>query len=98
VHQKQKSTFSKPFLPDPPYGISGACDSTLAGDKSRRLDTWKTHPRERYDETHNRLPEMAFDPETLSEETLQQIEEGIADIRAGRLRSREDITQELGLK
>ncbi|WP_343221799.1 hypothetical protein [Methanocalculus chunghsingensis] len=41
---------------------------------------------------------MALDPEPLSEETLHQIEEGIADIRAGRLSSLEDITVELDLK
>lgn len=70
----------------------------LQPETKSRLDAWKIHPRESYDETLNRLLDIAFDPEPLSEETLQQIEEGIADIRAGRLRSLEDITQELGLK
>lgn len=63
-----------------------------------RLEALKIHPRESYDETLNRLLDMAYDPEPLSEETLQQIEEGIADIRAGRLRSLEAIVQEQGLE
>ena len=70
----------------------------LQPETKSRLDELKIHPRESYDETLNRLLDMAYDPEPLSEETLQQIEEGIADIRAGRLRSLEDIALELGLE
>jgi len=58
----------------------------------------KAHPRETYDETVNRLLDMAYDPEPLSEETLQRIEEGIADIRAGRYRSLDEIVREQGLE
>ncbi|KUG19447.1 hypothetical protein ASZ90_010834 [hydrocarbon metagenome] len=49
-----------------------------------RLDALKVHPRETYDEALNRLLDLAYDPEPLSEETLQKIEEAVADIRAGR--------------
>lgn len=70
----------------------------LRPETKSRLDALKIHPRESYDETLNRLLDMACDPEPLSEETLQQIEEGIADIRAGRYRSLEDIAQELDLE
>ena len=70
----------------------------LRPETKSRLDALKMHPRESYDETLNRLLDMAYDPEPLSEETLQQIEEGIADIRAGRYRSLDDIAQELGLE
>ena len=70
----------------------------LQPETKSRLDALKTHTRESYDETLNRLLDLAYDPEPLSEETLQQIEEGIADIRAGRYRSLEDIAQELGLE
>jgi len=70
----------------------------LRSETKARLDEVKVHPRETYDEAVNRLLEMAYDPEPLSEETLQQIEEGIADIRAGRYRSLEEIAQEQGLE
>lgn len=70
----------------------------LRPETKSRLDALKIHPRESYDETLNRLLDMAYDPEPLSEETLQRIEEGIADIRAGRYRSLEDIAQELDLE
>lgn len=63
-----------------------------------RLDGMKLHPRETYDETLNRLLDMAYDPEPLSEETLKKIEEGIADIRAGRCRPFEEVVRERGLE
>jgi predicted transcriptional regulator len=63
-----------------------------------RLDDLKVHPRETYDDVLNRLLDIAYDPEPLSEETLKQIEEGIADIRAGRYRSLEDVARELDLE
>lgn len=52
--------------------------------------------RESYDGTINRLLDMACGPEPLSEETLQQIGVGIADIQAGRYRSFEAIAREPG--
>ncbi len=70
----------------------------LRPETKSRLDALKLHPRESYDEMLNRLLDMAYDPEPLSEETLQQIEEGIRDIRAGRYRSLTDIAEELGLE
>ncbi len=70
----------------------------LQPETKNRLDDLKVHPQETYDDVLNRLLEIAYDPEPLSEETLKQIEEGIADIRAGRYRSLEDVAQELGLE
>lgn len=70
----------------------------LRPETKARLDDVKAHPRETYDETVNRLLDMAYDPEPLSEETLQRIEEGIADIRAGRYRSLDEIVREQGLE
>lgn len=42
----------------------------LRPETKSRLDALKTHPRESYDETLNRLLDMAYDPEPLSEEKL----------------------------
>ena len=70
----------------------------LQPETKSRLDTLKTHPRESYDETLNRILDAFFDPEPLSEETLQEIEESIADMRAGRGRPFEEYARERGLK
>jgi hypothetical protein len=39
---------------------------------------------------------MTSDPESLSEETLKKIEEGIRDIRLGKIRTLEEISEESG--
>ena len=70
----------------------------LRPETKSRLDDMKIHPRESYDEVLNRLLDMAYDPEPLSEETLKKIEEGIADIRAGRGRPFEEAVRERGLE
>ncbi|QYZ78109.1 hypothetical protein E2N92_01015 [Methanofollis formosanus] len=70
----------------------------LRPETKSRLDGIKIHPRETYDETLNRLLDMAYDPEPLSEDTLKKIEEGIADIRAGRGRPFEGVVRERGLE
>jgi len=70
----------------------------LRPETKSRLDGVKLHPRETYDETLNRLLDMVYDPEPLSEETLKKIEEGIADIRAGRGRPFEEVVHERGLE
>ena len=70
----------------------------LRPETKARLDDMKIHPRESYDEALNRLLDMIYDPEPLSEETTKKIEEGIADIRAGRGRPFEEVVRERGLE
>ncbi|WP_048148294.1 DUF7557 family protein [Methanolacinia paynteri] len=70
----------------------------LRPETKARIDGLKIHPRESYDETLNRLLDAVYDPEPLSEETLQRIEEGIADIRAGRGRPLSEVVKDLGLE
>lgn len=70
----------------------------LRPETKSRLDGMKIHPRESYDEVLNRLLDMTHDPEPLSEETSKKIEEGIADIRAGRGRPFEEVVRERGLE
>ncbi|MDK2916944.1 MAG: hypothetical protein PWR25_1501 [Euryarchaeota archaeon] len=69
----------------------------LQPETKSRLDDVKIHPRETYDETLNRLLDMVYDPEPLSEESMKKIEESFDDIRAGRVRSFEEYVQERGL-
>ncbi|MCM2465942.1 CopG family ribbon-helix-helix protein [Methanoculleus oceani] len=63
----------------------------------RRLDTLKRHPRETYSDVIRRLTETAIDTEPLSEETLGRIEEAVADLRAGRFVTEEEMDRTLGL-
>jgi predicted transcriptional regulator len=62
-----------------------------------RLDNLKRYPRETYAEVIWRLTEMAVDTEPLSAETLGRIEEAIADFRAGRYVTEEEIDRDLGI-
>lgn len=45
------------------------------------LTKFRVHPRETYDEVITRLMESQVDLQMVSEETIQAIEEGLADIR-----------------
>ena len=69
----------------------------LQAETKARLDDVKVHPRETYDEALNRLLDMAYDPEPLSDESMKKIEESFEDIRAGRVRPFEEYVQEQSL-
>lgn len=62
----------------------------------RCLNTLKRHPRETYSDVIRRLTETAIDTESLSEETLGRIEEAVADLRAGRYVTEEEMDRTLG--
>jgi len=62
-----------------------------------RLDLLKVHPRETYNDVVSRLADMASDDETLSSSTLERIEKAVADLKAGRYVTAEEIDRELGL-
>jgi len=56
------------------------------------------HPGETYESVINRLLKSNQQDEILNEETIKNIEEGIADIKAGRVYTSEQVRQKLGLK
>ncbi len=58
----------------------------------------RTHPEETYEMTITRLLEMTQDDEELSPDTIQGIAEGIADIRAGRVYTSEQVKERLGFE
>jgi predicted transcriptional regulator len=62
-----------------------------------RLKSLKEHPGETYCDVIERLIDMAVDDEPLSDETLKGIEEGLSDLKAGRVRPLEDIAKEMGI-
>lgn len=65
-------------------------------DTKALLDDLKLNPRETYDDVVRRLAEAAYDDEPLSAEEIEAMEEGIADLKAGRCRSLDEIMKELG--
>jgi predicted transcriptional regulator len=60
------------------------------------LDDLKLFPRETYDDVVKRLAEAAYDDEPMTAEEIKAMEEGIADIKEGRVRSLRDVMKDLG--
>ena len=63
-----------------------------------RLDKFKNHPRETYNDVLARMIRIMSQQEELSEQTIKNIEKDIADIKAGRVYTSEQVKKKLGLK
>ena len=64
-----------------------------------KLEKMKIFPRESYDDVVNRLLNVTEEDEgILSEKTIRDLEEGVADIKAGRVYTSEQVKKKLGLK
>lgn len=64
-----------------------------------KLEKLKIFPREPYDNVVNRLLNAVGEDEgILSEKTIKDLEEGVADIKAGRVYTSEQVKKKLGLK
>lgn len=63
-----------------------------------RLDNLKIHPRETYNDVIERLISMAIDPDPLTDEERQGLEEARKDTKAGRPYSHNQVLVELGLE
>ena len=57
----------------------------------------KVHPEESFEDVIRRLVKMCVDDKTLSNRTIQAINESVDDIHAGRVSSLEDVAEELCL-
>ena len=60
------------------------------------LDDLKLTPRETYDDVVRRLAEAAYDDEPMTSEEIEAMEEGIADLKAGRVYTLDEIMKECG--
>jgi len=60
------------------------------------LDDLKLTPRETYDDVVRRLAEAAYDDEPMTPEEIEAMEEGIADLKAGRVYTLDEIMKECG--
>ncbi len=65
-------------------------------DTKALLDDLKLNPRETYDDVVRRLAEAAYDDEPMTPEEIEAMEEGIADLKAGRVRSLREVMKDLG--
>ena len=64
-----------------------------------RLEKMKTFSKESYDDVVNRLLNIVEDDEgVLSKHTIKNIEKSLAEIKAGKVVSHEEVKKRLGLK
>ena len=64
-----------------------------------RLDKFKNHPRETYNEVLARMIHiMSEEDATLSPKTIKNIEKSLAEIKAGKVYSHKEVKKRLGLK
>ena len=61
-----------------------------------KLKTLKNYERQSYDEVLNNLMDSC-EEESLSEEEINEIQEGLEDIKKGRIYSIESVAKELGI-
>ncbi len=70
----------------------------IRSDLKEQLTNLKTHPRESYSAVIERLLYCTIDPDPLTSEEITGIEEALADIKAGRVHSEEEIMKEFGVE
>ena len=64
----------------------------------KKLEELKAYPNETMDQLIERLADSKIDYEPLTEEDIKGIEKGLADIRAGRVYTLEEVKKKLGIK
>ena len=64
----------------------------------KKLDELKAYPNETMDQLIERLADNHIDYEPLSKEDIKGIEKGLADIKAGRVYTLEEVKKKLGIK
>jgi predicted transcriptional regulator len=64
----------------------------------RKLDELKIYPNETMDQLIERLADNKIDREPLSKEEIKGIEEGLEDIKAGKVYTTKQLKKNLGVK
>ena len=74
--------------------------STIKLSKKLKNDLKKqmNHPGETYETVIDRLLKITQQDDILSQQVIKNIEEGIADIKAGRVYTSDQVKKRLGLK
>lgn len=74
--------------------MTGITTVRMRAETKALLDDLKLNPRETYDDVVRRLAEAAFDDEPLTAEEIAAMEEGIADLKAGRVYTLDEVMTE----
>jgi len=69
----------------------------LQDETKSNLDKQRLHPKEAYDMVIQRILQSYMSDDQLSPETIADMEEGMADIKAGRVYTSAQVKKELGL-
>ncbi len=69
----------------------------LSKETKEILEGQKLHPGETFDQLIRRLAQKSDRDDELSARTIKSIEEGVRDIKAGRVYTTEQLDSELGL-
>ena len=69
----------------------------LKEETKANLDKQRLYPNEPFDDVVQRLITKKDYDDELSPETIHNIEQGVADIKAGRVYTTKQLNQELGL-
>ncbi len=64
----------------------------------KKLENLKAYPNETMDQLIERLADSKIDYEPLSEEDIKGIEKGLADIKAGRIYTLDQVKKKYGIK
>jgi len=74
--------------------------STIKLSKKTKNDLKRqmNHPGETYEDIIARLLKITQEDDVLSKQVIKNIEEGVADIKAGRVYTSEQVKKKLGLK
>jgi predicted transcriptional regulator len=74
--------------------------STIKLSKKTKNDLKRqmNHPGETYESVITRLLQVTQEDDVLSKQVIKNIEEGVADIKAGRVYTSEQVKKRLGLK
>ena len=64
----------------------------------KKLEELKVYPNETMDQLIERLADNKIDNEPLSDDEIKEIEDGLADIKAGRVYTTKQLKKKLGLK
>lgn len=64
----------------------------------KKLEELKAYPNETMDQLIERLADSRIDYEPLSDEDIRGIEEGLADIKAGKVYTLEQVKKKFGIR
>ncbi len=64
----------------------------------KKLEELKVYPNETMDQLIERLADNKIDNDPLSDDEIKGIEDGLADIKAGRVYTTKQLKKKLGLK